>query len=386
MEYNLKCNICVFTIHRAKDIRVLNRHCRYLQRLGMNVTLIAVSENGSYNDDGIKVIGITKWKSLLQRLKTLLKITVLAYKQKADIYHFHDPDLLFFAPFLRLFTLKPVVYDIHEIYNKQIPLKFPNKWPIRQMVSALVWFVESLLGMLCGSVSAVCMHHVKRFSRLGCKTVWTPNFASMDDFKPDPVSDETWEERRNTVIHTGTLSSVRGSLVLLDVARELKKRRPEIEIITTRRFWAERQENDMKEKLSKPEYQDVLKFVPHLSGQELPLFVRQGGISLSLLLAIGEYSLPSHVPTKFFEYMSQSVPIVASNMPSSYDVVEKEKVGIVVEAEDVNAYVDAILQIIDNPQMAKEMGERGRQAFINKYNWGICEKNLGEFYSRLLKK
>jgi len=386
MTYNLKKNICVFTIHRAKDVRVLNRHCRSLQRLGMNVTLIAVSENGSYDDEGIKVIGITRWNGVAQRIKTLCKITVLAYQQKADIYHFHDPDLLFFAPFLRLFTLKPVVYDIHEFYTRQLPMKVPDVFLLRKFAALLVLIVESFLGMLCGSVSAVYMDHVRRFSRLGCKTVWTPNFASADDFKADPINDADWEKRRHTVIHTGTLSPSRGSLLLLDIARELKKRRPEIRVIITRRFWAERQEKVMMEKMSEPGYQNVVEFVPHMTGRELPEFVRRGGVGLSLLQADGEYLLPSHVPTKFFEYMSQSVPIVASNMPSSYEIVEKEKVGFVVDAADVDAYVNSVLQIIDDPRMAGEMGERGRRAFLEKYNWGICEENLGAFYSGLLKK
>jgi len=352
----------------------------------MDVTLIAVSETGSYDDDGIKVIGYTKWRGLFQRVKTLLRITVLAYKQKADIYHFHDPDLLFFAPFLRLFTLKPVVYDIHEFYTRQIPLKLPNIFLLQKLAALIVLLGESFLGMLCGSVSAVYMDHVRRFSRLGCRTVWTPNFASIDDFKPEPVTETEWANRRNTIIHTGTLSPGRGSLVLLDVALELKKRRPELEIIATRRFWAESQQTAMMEKMSKPEYKDVLKFVPHMSGQELPIFVRKGGVGLSLLLSHGEYVLPSHVPTKFFEYMSQSVPIVASNMPSSYEIVEKEQLGFVVDENDVNGYVEAILKIIDNPQMAQEMGERGRKAFIEKYNWGTVEKSLGLFYAGMLKK
>jgi len=150
MEMSLNCKICVFTIHRAKDVRVLNRHCRSLQRLGMDVTLIAVSETGSYDDDGIKVIGYTKWRGLFQRVKTLLRITVLAYQQKADIYHFHDPDLLFFAPFLRLFTLKPVVYDIHEFYTRQIPLKVPNIFLLQKLAALVVLLRESFLGMLCG--------------------------------------------------------------------------------------------------------------------------------------------------------------------------------------------------------------------------------------------
>jgi hypothetical protein len=83
--------VCVFTIHPTKDLRVLNRQCRSLQRNGWNVTLIAVANKrldqnaiiGEYDDDGIKVIGVEKWSSLWGRLKTMFKITKLASKENA---------------------------------------------------------------------------------------------------------------------------------------------------------------------------------------------------------------------------------------------------------------------------------------------------------------
>ncbi len=385
MGEKLNKKICVFTIHRSRDVRVFNRHCRSLVNLGMDVTLIAVSETGSYEQEGVKVIGYERWKGLKQRIKTLYRITRLAYQQKADVYHFHDPDLLIFAPWLRIISGRPVVYDIHEFYTRQIPLKFPDFKPLRWLVAGMVWLAETFTGVVCGSVSAVYMEHVKRFSRLGCPAVWTPNFASLEDFNPEPVTEELLKERKNTVIHTGTLSPVRGSLVLLDVARELKQRRPEMKVLVTKRFWSQYHEDAMNEKLVKPEYKEVIEFVPHMTGQELPGFVRKGGVGLSLLQHHGEYVLPSHVPTKFFEYMSQGVPIVASDMPSSYQFVKDENVGLVVPADDIKAYVDAILKIVDDEELTRSMAEYGQRAFIEKYNWGICEQNLREFYTKLLK-
>ena len=376
--------ICVFTIHRSRDVRVFNRHCLSLVRLGFDVTLIAVSETGSYQAEGVNVIGITRWKGLMARIRTLFRIIGMAYRQKADVYHFHDPDFLVLAPWLRLFTGKPVVYDIHEFYTRQIPLKLPDVPLLRPIAAGVIWLAETVLGVMCGSVSAVYMEHVNRFRKFGCPAVWTPNFASYEDFYPEPVTDELLEKRKNTVIHTGTLSPVRGSLVLLDIARELKKQRPEIEVIVTKRFWSKYQEDSMMEKMQNPEYENVITFVPHMSGTELPVFVRNGGVGLSVLQHHGEYVLPSHVPTKFFEYMSQGLPIVASDMPSSYEFVKDENVGYVVKADDIDAYVAAILKLIDNQDIVREMARNGQKAFAEKYNWKIVEQNLGRFYTKLI--
>jgi hypothetical protein len=49
----------------------------------------------------------------LQRMMWLtLKAFCLALEQKADIYHFHPPELLFIGVLLKLFTRKKVIYDV----------------------------------------------------------------------------------------------------------------------------------------------------------------------------------------------------------------------------------------------------------------------------------
>ena len=379
MQDKKRRRVCVFTIHPAKNVRVLNRQCRSLQKSGWDVTLIAMSEEGTYDDEGIKVIGIKRWKSKWQRVKTVFGIAYKAYKQKADVYHFHDPDLLIPAVFLRALRRKPVIYDIHEFYSINKPYRLPNIWPVRQIASVLTWLVETVTGMLCGYISAVYEEHIRRFSKLGCKTVYTPNYASIDDFVPVPVSDEEWEQRRKKVIHTGTLDpEAKGGLVLLDIAKEVRKRRQDIDFIVTRRFFAKFQEEAIMKKMALPEYKDAIKLVPSVDGKELPKVVRQGGIGLSTEQDVSQGRLA--VPTKFFEYMSQAVPIIASDLPPSRKYVGDEECGILVKPDSPEEYAEAIIKLVDNPELAKEMGRKGQKAFTERLNWRVVEKELVNFY------
>jgi glycosyltransferase involved in cell wall biosynthesis len=342
-----------------------------------------MSEEGTYNDMGIKVIGIKRWKSKWQRVKTVLGITCKAYKQKADIYHFHDLDLLIPAVFLRLLTRRPVIYDIHEFYSINKPQRLPNIWPVRQIASVMIWLVETIAGMLCGYISAVHEDLVRRFSTLGCKTVYTPNYASIDDFVPVPVSDEEWEQRRKKVIHTGTLDPERGSLLLLDIAKEIRKRRQDIEFIVTRRFFAKFQEEAIMKKMALPDYQGIIQFIPSVSGSELPKVVRQGGVGLSTGQNVSQGKVA--VPTKFFEYMSQAVPIVASDLPPSRKYVGDEECGILVKPDSPEEYAEAIIKLVDNPELAKKMGRKGQKAFAERLNWSFVEKELLRFYEEVLR-
>jgi glycosyltransferase involved in cell wall biosynthesis len=384
--------VCVFTVHNTRDLRVLNRQCRSLQRNGWQVTLVAISNpklnpgsiEGEYDDQGIKVIGIPHWQGgILNRLKTIVKIAKTAYQQKADVYHFHDPDLLVPAIVLKVMTRKPLIYDIHEYLNITFPCKFPDIWPLRQVIGGMVWCTETLLGSLCRNISTVCNDDRRRFEVLGCRIVHTPNYASIVDFVPNPVSDQEWQGRMNKVIFTGSLSPERGSLLIPEIARLVKKIRPDVTFLVIRRFHNEAQGKTLMDKLDLPEYKDVITFIPNVSGTELPKVVRGAGIALSI-------DQPTRIgltsqPTKTFEYMSQGLPIVAPELPHAIAYIKNVGCGVVVKPDDPKGYADAIIDLLNNPEKTKRMGDIGQKAFIERFNWSIVEKRLICFYESILK-
>jgi glycosyltransferase involved in cell wall biosynthesis len=390
-QHNVK-KVCVFTLHPTKDLRILNKQCRSLQRNGWNVTLIAVAHKrlvqnaiiGEYDDDGIKVIGVEKWSSFWGLLKTMFKITKLASKENVDLYHFHDSYLLIPALLLKLKMRKPFIYDIHEYYHIGVPCRLvPDIWPLRQIISGMIWCTETLLGSLFRNISTVCNNGRRRFEILGCRTIHTPNYASIIDFVPNPISDQEWHDRLNKVIFIGSLAPERGSLLIPEIARLVKRIRPEVKFLVTRRFFNEAQEKAMMDKLNQPEYKDVITFIPNVSGVELPKFVRGAGIALSI-----DQPTPlglTSQPTKTFEYMSQGLAIVAPELPHAIAHIKNVGCGIVVKPDDPKAYADAIIYLLNNPEKLKSMGTIGQNAFKEKFNWSIVEKRLVDFYESILK-
>ncbi len=382
-KHKHKPSVCIFTIHPAKDRRILNRQCRPLQKHGWDITMIAISEEGTYDDDGIQVIGIKKWKSKWQRVKTIFSITYKAYKQKADIYHFHDPDFLPLAALLKLLTFKPVVYDVHEFYRIKWQLKSDNPL-IKKLIKFFAGTVEDIFAMLVHNLSVVYDKSAKHFRRLRCNVVVTPNYATQRDFVAEKVTDEDWNSRKNKVVFIGTLAAVRGSLVLLDIVRETKALRPDIEFTVTQRFLSVADEQEMMTKMRQPRYRDLIHFVPSVPSDQLAAVVRRGIIGLSLLQDVGQYQVA--IPTKFFEYMSQSLAIVASDLPWGHVYIKQTGCGVLVPPTDAKAYADAIIKLCENPELAHQMGERGRLAFIEKFNWEACEPAFINFYRALGKR
>jgi len=90
------------------------------------------------------------------------------------------------------------------------------------------------------------------------------------------------------------------------------------------------------------------------------------------------------LPVKMFEYMSAGLPVIASNFPLWKEIVEGNKCGICVDPLNPREIAEAIQWMIEHPEEAKAIGENGRRAAEEKYNWEFEEAKLLSLYQRLL--
>jgi len=78
--------------------------------------------------------------------------------------------------------------------------------------------------------------------------------------------------------------------------------------------------------------------------------------------------------------MAAGLSIVASNFPLWREIVNGNRCGMVVNPQDPKEIAGAIQYLIEHPEEARKMGENGRKAVIEKYNWKNEGKTLIETY------
>jgi glycosyltransferase involved in cell wall biosynthesis len=88
-------------------------------------------------------------------------------------------------------------------------------------------------------------------------------------------------------------------------------------------------------------------------------------------------------PNKMFEYMSAGVPVVSSNFPLWRDIIEGNECGICIDPLDSTAIATAIDTIVNDPELAKKMGENGKKAVLSTFNWDKEEQKLFDLYENL---
>src|SRR5690625_3774375 len=133
------------TVHHPYDPRIYYKQCLSLKKAGFDVTLIA---QGDTNDQRVKSVNHIRLKKYQSRIKRMLFGVFSAYKEakklQADIYHFHDPELLIVGWLLKKKD-NIVIYDIHEDYVTSILQKKYLPKVLRRFLASVYKLLEKWL-------------------------------------------------------------------------------------------------------------------------------------------------------------------------------------------------------------------------------------------------
>jgi spore coat protein SA len=84
------------------------------------------------------------------------------------------------------------------------------------------------------------------------------------------------------------------------------------------------------------------------------------------------------------EAMASGVPVVATRVGGIPEVVEDGVTGILVPPEDPVALADAVRSLLDDPALARRMGEAGRRRAVELFDWDGVAARLRGIYERAL--
>jgi len=129
--------ICHLTsVHERFDGRIFRKECKSLQSAGYEVSLIVADGKGDQVVDNIFIYDVGVEVGRIKRiLKTTEKIGKRAAELNCDIYHFHDPELIFVG--LKLKRLgKRVIFDMHE----NVPVDIEEKKYIHPILRKMLSF------------------------------------------------------------------------------------------------------------------------------------------------------------------------------------------------------------------------------------------------------
>ena len=80
------------------------------------------------------------------------------------------------------------------------------------------------------------------------------------------------------------------------------------------------------------------------------------------------------------------VPCVLTNIRGCREVIENNRNGLLTPLGDVQALADAILDLLDDPEKARRMGEQGRAMAVERFDEQLVFEKVKAEYARLLSQ
>jgi len=366
----------ITTVHPTFDSRVFYKEVKTLAKNGYDVSLIVQHEKNTIVD-GVKIIALPKIENRFKRLFLLTtKAYKLALKQKAQVYHFHDPELLPWMAILRRKTKAKIIYDIHEDYASSIKQKNYIPWGVRNALSLLFSFMEKILSRNFTKILAE-KYYAERFPE-GKEVL---NYPTLNNFNEES-SFNIVLEKENRVIYTGNVSEDRGAFIHSNLVNLV----PSLHVYMVGKCdknLADRMRNIVSFNIGRIHIEGEGYFVPH---EKVISYYNAGNwlAGLSIFPKTDHYYKKEL--TKFFEYMKVGIPIIASDFSVWKKLIQGNNCGICVNPKNLGEIAEAVKYLIKHPGKAKIMGENGKKAFLKKYNWGKESRKLLKIYEEITKK
>lgn len=370
--------ICILTIvHHTFDTRIFHKQAKTLTKAGYDVTLIAQHDKDEVVD-GIKIIALPKPKNRFWRMLGIWRVFKLACQQKANMYHFHDPELIPIAILLKITRRTKIIYDVHEDVPNQILAKeyIPNY--LRWFISKVIALIERIALPLFDVVivaSADIIWHLPQSP----KAVVIRNFASLEIVRRIRSEQSSKDKGQPAMlIHIGGISKGRGVKQMVEAVNRLENK---AKLILVGAFSDSRLKNEVQARAG-----TNVEFVGQVPYERIPFFLGKADIGLICFRPDPNNLASAWRNNKLFEYMAAGLPVITSNFQVWKEIVEGNNCGLTVDPLNPEDIARAMKHLLEHPDKARQMGENGRKAVLEKYNWENESKKLLALYEELLKQ
>lgn len=229
------------------------------------------------------------------------------------------------------------------------------------------------------------------------------NFVDFEKFDRLIEGDQTREKLgiRVDVPVIGMLGGTvlhKGLLPFLHAARIVHEKCPKVRFLVA----GESPQPDLpisKKRRLRHRLEDILA-IPNLN-REVPTFIEKEGLGGVVLFTGARLDIPSviaamdvlvfpatvsHFARPIIEAGAMAKPVIASDFPSTREIVTEGETGLLVPPEDPRALAEAMLRILDDPLLARSMGEAGNQQARQKFDARVNAVAIFAVYEELLSR
>lgn len=320
-------------------------------------------------------------------LRLLARLPQYLTKLSREIRRIGDASLWILTHYLHL-PVAPlmsgkVIYDAAEMYAIDLG-HYAGRF--KRPATAVLGGAELLMARALDGITTVDSLGgwlEARYRRTGRPVVPLWNVPSLGQACP-PQGDGPEAHRPPWVAFAGGLMQEKGIRVALAAAARVRRSVPDARFTF---FGVLKDDGRAIDKLVRDlDIASNVDFVDAMPYPELQAVLRQHSVGLALYQAVYHYPLVSAGNArKIFTYMQAGLPVVAPAFGEIGKVVTSHDCGVLVDTSDPAAVADAIVRLLEEPALAREMGRRGRTAVQETLNWEAEEQKLSALIDTIVR-
>ncbi|HLP71963.1 MAG TPA: glycosyltransferase family 4 protein [Bacteroidales bacterium] len=310
-------------------------------------------------------------------------------RNNVEALHVHD---LYMARSAHLGVSKsgrkiPLVLDLHENYPFTVTTYNWTKGFLRSRISRPSEWQKKERKYLSFANRIIVLSSdfqdllVSRYPELTA-AIFTvlPNVPdiSVTGSKPVKQVKNPFQDGSPVILYYGVIAERRGVFDAMEVFTVLVKENYQVNFLLIGPV-----DNKDKHRFEKILDQDLLKgkvyYIPWINSAELYDYMDICDICIAPF-----HKNPQHesgVANKIYEYMLGEKPVVASDCRPQQMLIEKHNCGLIFRN---NAEMkDAVLKLLSDPLLRKELGRNGHEAVIRNYNTDLVKQDLIALYKSL---
>lgn len=356
---------------------------RMLREAGHEVVVLGCDREGTRPTqeilEGIRVerlrVATGEMKGPVRQLLPLLIFYVKAFRwllrHPFDMLQCHNLDVLPLGYAVRLVKRVKLVFDAHEPNYYAL---WPDRW---RFVLRVVEGVDMFFSRRADAVTVTNEYQVKKYREGGIKRVeLIGNYASPDLRAPEgeiPAATAA----PYMFGRFGTFYPDVGLEETLLALRQVIVKHPEVRFLVAGRVVDAYQERFQAEIAPLGEH---VVCTGAYAASEMPSLYRQ--IRASCLIYPRSDWFRNITPRKFFDSLTNGVPVLMTDIGGLGEVVRRHRCGLVVEAKDVDGICEAMETLITRPDLVQEMSRNALALARSEYSWDAVVRK----YARLIEE
>jgi len=309
-------------------------------------------------------------------------INKLLRKYKFHAVHIHDLPLCIFTRMLKKKKLR-VVADMHENYPHLVAEQpYMKRFPGKYILPEKKWFRKEKQWLSHADKVVVVAPEMKdrliREQEIYKHIIVVPNTYNLSSFHSEQVSIPELAVRFKNefvVSYIGGFDASRGIHLLLEASHRLKSQLSQLRLLLVGDGILMDELRELTRSLGITE---MVSFEGWQPSSHVKAYIDCS--SVCVIPHLRSPQTDNSSPNKLYQYMFAGKPVVTSNCKSLEKMVRETQCGLVFNDSDSSDLADKILYIYNNPELASQMGRKGNDAVVDKYNWDSTVTPLLEAY------